>query len=185
MQRACCNHQLMCVRRHSGSCVGLVLRGAMAEHYVVFSVFMPIHRRGVGIPGYLHLCARGGIDDLHYDVYSQRSLACYPVRGARHHGRVGDVRIPLLYHPDGQFQVCHYYGNDAGTVSCYVWLSDYPPTVWAHYEVMDISEPSHWWWGAHYVFQDLVDRPPVSLRVRREGMFRFYRYMRAPLSSSY
>ena len=162
-----------------------LLRIPMAEHYVVFSVSMPVLRRGVSIPGYLHLCARAGIDDLHYDVYSQRSLACYPVRRARHHGRVGDVRVPLPYHPDGQFQVCHYYANAAGTVSCYAWLSDFSPTVWVHYEVLDISDPSHWWWGADYVFQDLVDRPPVSSRVRREGMFRFYTYMRPPEWSSY
>ena len=158
----------------------------MAQHYVTYAVPMPIVSNrsvpgsNVSVPGYLHICAAAGIDDLHYDVFSQRSLVCYPLRSARHHGRVGDLRIPLPYNPDGEFEVCHYHANDAGTADCYVWRPQHPPTVWVHYEVLDISDPSDWWWGADYVFRNVVDRPPVSARVRSEGMNRFYKYLRSP-----
>ena len=160
---------------------------AMAQHYVTYAVPMPLVKHGVkhdaSVPGYLHICAAAGTDDFYYDVYSQLSLVCYPLRSARYHGHVGDLRIPLPYHPDGEYEVCHYHATSTGIVSCYVWRSQSPPTVWAHYEVVDISDPSDWWWGADYVFQDVVDRPPVSARVRSEGMGCFYRYLRSPCLS--
>ena len=148
-------------------------------HVVVYSAPLPrpLFSGRFEEPGFVYFSGTPGRAAASYAVHSQFSLTRYPVRDALYHGEVGAMTTPLPRRPL-DYEVCHYYGNDAGTVDCYLWRPTFPSGIYVKYEVVDIHDPSDWYRGARYVRQGVVADEPIGRRARRAGLWRFYKRMR-------
>ena len=128
-------------------------------------------------PGFVYFSGTPGLAAERYAVHTQFSPTRYPVLDALYHGEVGAMTEPLPRRPL-DYEVCHYYGNDAGTVDCYLWRPTFPSGTYLKYEVVDIHDPADWARGAHYARRGAVADAPIGRRARRVGLWRVYACMR-------
>ena len=148
---------------------------AMSDLVEVYIAPMPVNTGGIAVPGFVYFESTETQAVPDYRVYSQVSPSRFPVCGAISHGRVGGLFTPLPYRPSWwNYEVCRFSGNDKGTVDCYLWSPVFAPSLYARFEVVDISDPRDWWWGSRYHFVDVASRPPMHTS---QGLNRFYEVM--------
>ena len=148
-------------------------------HVVVYSAPLPrpLFSGRFEEPDFVYFSGTPGRAAASYAVHSQFSLTRYPVRDALYHGEVGAMTTPLPRRPL-DYEVCHYTGNEVGTVDCYFWRPIFPSGTYLKYEVVDIHDPADWFRGARYVRRGAVADAPIGRRARRAGLWRFYARMR-------
>ena len=129
-------------------------------------------------PGFVYFSGTPGLAAERYAVHTQFTPVRYPMLEATRHGEVGAITEPVPGTRPVDYEVCRYYGNDAGTVDCYLMRPSFPNGVYAKYEVVDIHDPADWLRGAHYVWRGSSLGPLVGRRARRAGLRRFYARMR-------
>ena len=117
-------------------------------HVVVYVAPMPLRQLGGQVPAYLYFQSSPAHITSAYEVYTQMTPMRFPVLSAVYHGTVGAMHNPVPYHlAGGDYSVYFYFANYQGTVDCYMWTPAYPPNRYVMYEVQDISEPKHWYYG--------------------------------------
>ena len=90
---------------------------------------------------------------------------------------MNDLHIPLGAFPR-DFELFYFYRNWDGCVDAFQWHRYQGFGSYVLWKVTDISDPNRWYWGAHYVYQGIVQHDRVSRAVKRRGLELFYRHMR-------
>ena len=153
--------------------------GMQGHHVAVYSAPLPWPLFGGRIwePGFVYFSGTSALASERYAVHTQFCPTRYPALETVYHGEVGAMTEPLPQRPK-DYELCRYYGNDVGTVDCYLWRPGFPTGMYLKYEVVDIHDPADWARGAHYVRRGAVAGAPVGRRACRVGLRRFYARMR-------